>query len=124
MNRQRFLLRTDVARNVSTTAERGGRTVSRSGTDGACTDVARRVSTLAIACCLLLLPFGLRAQTEAEHNAMLKEMGLISSPDQKPSDYRTNDNPMVGKYSNLGVVRNCLYIRPTTLMQAPRIQGV
>ncbi|MDR1337261.1 MAG: Ig-like domain repeat protein, partial [Tannerella sp.] len=60
---------------------------------------------------LFLLPFGAGAQSAwnyeqqmPEDARMLVKLGLIQSAGEKPSDYRTNDNPMGGKFTNLATM--------------------
>jgi hypothetical protein len=60
---------------------------------------------------LFLLPFGAGAQGAwdyekemAEDAAMLVKLGLIKSAGEKPDDYRTEANPMGGKFTNLATV--------------------
>ena len=43
-------------------------------------------------------------QQKAEFFATLGQLGLVASPDDKPEDYRVNDNPSSGKYLNLSKV--------------------
>ncbi|MDR1593781.1 MAG: hypothetical protein LBS43_04745, partial [Prevotellaceae bacterium] len=97
---------------VSTSPARTG----RSAWPGLCLPVAIALLFL------LLMPMRLRAQSTQEYEQqkrermdLLKKLGLITSDDQKPSDYRTENegNPMSSKFTNLATVPE-MYVYSST----------